>query len=300
MKQYIKKNGQAIIELARYFMLMEVGTRVLTVDELSKKIACSVGYIAKSIKEIEAIGAIHLERQGRNGTIVKSINFKKLVELADFGRLVCAMPLPYTKRYEGLASAIKDQIDIVPLYFAHMRGADVRAECLKNGVYDIAIMSKLAAQSYIEEGTLQIAIELPVHSYVSEHKLIYKGDDRDSIKRIGVDPDSPDQKVLTEMIFKGRNVDIVAVPYNECLDKVNSNYIDATIWNPSSKSNEQYSSLRQEAISDLDNVDNFSIAVLMVRKDANFTKALLNHMLNIEELKSHQEQVISGSRTPTY
>lgn len=300
MKQYIKKNGQAIIELSRYFMLTEVGTRVLTVDDLAKKVSCSVGYIANSIKEIEAIGAIHLERKGRNGTILKSTNFEKLVELANLGSLVCAMPLPYTKRYEGLASAIKTQIDLVPLYFAHMRGADVRAECLKNGVHDIAIMSKLAAQSYIEEGSLQVAIELPIHSYVSEHKLIYKGEGRESIKRVGVDTNSPDQKVLTEMIFRGKDVEIVSVPYNECLDKINSSFIDATIWNPTSKSDDRYSELTQEALSILDNVENFSIAVLMVRKNANFTKALLNHVLDIDELSSHQEGVISGSQTPSY
>lgn len=300
MKQYIKKNGQAIIELARYFMLTEVGARVLTVDELAKKISCSVGYIANSIKEIEAIGAIQLERKGRNGTIIKSLNFEKLVELANLGSLVCAMPLPYTKRYEGLASAIKDQFDLLPLYFAHMRGADVRAECLKNGVYDIAIMSKLAAQSYLEEGSLQVAIELPVHSYVSEHKLIYKGKNREAIRRIGVDFDSPDQKLLSEIIFSNHDVEVIAIPYNECLDKINAGIIDATIWNPSSKNNEKYSDLTIEELNDVDNVDKSSIAVLMVRKDEDFTKALLNYVLNIDELSLHQEKVISGLRTPSY
>lgn len=300
MKRYIKKNGHAIIELSRYFMLSEVGSRVLTVDELAKRISCSVGYIANSIKEIEAIGAIHLERQGRNGTIVKSVNFEKLVELADLGSLVCAMPLPYTKRYEGLASALKEQIDLVPLYFAHMRGADVRAECLKNGVHDIAIMSKLAAQSYIDEGTLQIAIELPIHSYVSEHKLIYKEKKKNLIRRIGVDSDSPDQKLLTEMFFNDKEIEVITLPYNECLDKIEADIIDATIWNPNTKSNEKHSNLIQESLTDLKNIDNFSIAVLMVRKDANFTKALLNHVLNIDHLRNHQEQVIFGDRTPSY
>ena len=57
------------------------------------------------------------------------------------------MPLPYTRLYEGLASGLKAQFDGIPFYYAHMRGADIRVECLLNGVYDMAVVSRLAAES---------------------------------------------------------------------------------------------------------------------------------------------------------
>ena len=54
--------------------------------------------------------------------------------------------LAYTRLYEGLASGLKAQFDGIPFYYAHMRGADIRVECLLNGVYDMAVVSRLAAE----------------------------------------------------------------------------------------------------------------------------------------------------------
>lgn len=31
---------------------------------------------------------------------------------------------------------MKREFSDVPFYFAHMRGADIRVECLRNGIYD--------------------------------------------------------------------------------------------------------------------------------------------------------------------
>ncbi len=80
--------------------------------------------------------------------------------------------LPYTRLYEGLASGLKAQFDGIPFYYAHMRGADIRVECLLNGVYDMAVVSRLAAESYLTQKGLCLALELGPHTYVGEHQLI--------------------------------------------------------------------------------------------------------------------------------
>lgn len=46
---------------------------------------------------------------------------------------------------------IESPFDGIPFYYAHMRGADIRVECLLNGVYDMAVVSRLAAESYLTQ-----------------------------------------------------------------------------------------------------------------------------------------------------
>lgn len=44
---------------------------------------------------------------GRNGTLLIDLNMPLLLQQADLGNMVCAIPLPYTKLYEGLASGLR-------------------------------------------------------------------------------------------------------------------------------------------------------------------------------------------------
>lgn len=190
--EYISKEGSAIMSIAQYLLTTVEGDRLRTIDSLSEELAVSVGFVQKALTTIEHRGAVTLSRQGRNGTFISQLEYNELVKCAGINNLVCAMPLPYTRHYEGLASALKTQFGPLPIYFAHMRGASVRAECLTNGTYDLAIMSKLAAKE-LAKG-LVTALELGPGSYSHEHRLIYRVGGFNDIKSVGVDLDSPDQK----------------------------------------------------------------------------------------------------------
>ncbi|GAD80851.1 GntR family transcriptional regulator YhfZ [Vibrio ezurae] len=296
---FIKKHGVALIHISRYLLTVKPHDRLRTIDELSAELGCSVGYIATAIKKIEAEGAVTLDRRGRNGTFISNLDYCQLIRLAEFGNMVCAMPLPYTKHYEGLASGLKAQIS-VPFYFAHMRGADVRAECLKNGIYDIAIMSRLAAEHYVASGDLDIALELGPNTYVSEHRLICRQGELHNIKRVGVDPSSPDQKLLTETYFKNQNVDIVEAPYNECLELIANNTIDASIWYLSDNERLTSMGLSAASISHVPDCEKASSAVLTVSKKAQHVKILIDHMVDTNNLLQHQNDVVTGKVIPTY
>ncbi len=112
-----------------------------------------------------------LNAVGRNGSYLVEMDNKALLTHVDINNVVCAMPLPYTRLYEGLASGLKAQFDGIPFYYAHMRGADIRVECLLNGVYDMAVVSRLAAESYLTQKGLCLALELGPHTYVGEHAV---------------------------------------------------------------------------------------------------------------------------------
>lgn len=295
--QYISKEGTAIIAIARYLMSTTVNERLRTIDALSEDIGVSVGFIQKALTTIEQQGAVTLSKQGRNGTFIAKLDYRALVRLTGFSHVVCAMPLPYTKHYEGLASGLKQQIGDLPLYFAHMRGAGVRAECLMTGTHDIAIMSKLAAQTYT--GGFVTAIDLGQYSYSHPHRLIYRQGKFEQIQRVGVDPDSPDQKLLTQSAFQGKPVTIVEINYADSLHLLISGQIDAVVWLPEAIDMEKYG-LAEQPLDHLEQCALASEAVMLVSGENPHITTLLRKLIHLPDLLEHQQQVVRGDITPSY
>ncbi|ATA51548.1 hypothetical protein DEB41_16430 [Vibrio anguillarum] len=295
--QYINKEGTAIMNIAQYLMTTTEGDRLRTIDSLSEEFCVSVGFIQKALTTIEHRNAVILSKQGRNGTFITQLNYRELVACAGINNVVCAMPLPYTRHYEGLASGLKAQIGDLPLYFAHMRGASVRAECLRNGTYDIAIMSKLAAKE-LANG-LVTAMTLGVHSYSHEHRLIFKKGGYDQIRRVGVDPDSPDQKILTHQSFKDKNIEIVEIHYGESLIHLTNGDIDAVVWLPEAIEMEKYG-LDEKSLSDLPACRDASEAVILANGASTHITTLLRKLIRMDQLIKHQRAVVNGEITPSY
>jgi len=295
--QYISREGSAVINVARYLLSAQVGDRVRTIDSLSEEFGVSVGFIQKALTTIETNQAVSLSRQGRNGTFISALDEAKLAKLSGLSHLVCAMPLPYTKHYEGIASGIKAQMTELPFYFAHMRGANVRAECLKAGTYDMAIMSRLAAKEYADG--LVTAIDLGDHSYSNAHRLIYRNGEYDQIVKVGVDSDSPDQRVLTELAFTGKSIEIVEIHYSDSLNHLTNGVIDAVVWLPEAI-DMQGMGLSERSLDQFDECRDASQAVILVRSESQYIRVLLRKLLNINTLLSHQHQVVSGALSPSY
>lgn len=295
--KYISREGSAIINISKYLLTTHVGDRLVTIDQLSERYEISVGFAQKALTTIEEAKGASFQRQGRNGTCIQSLDEQVLTRLAGISHLVCAMPLPYTKHYEGLASALKMQMNEVPFYFAHMRGAHTRAECLEAGTYDIAIMSKAAAKTHDKE--LMIALELGQHSYTNEHKLIFRRGEYEKIRRVGVDSDSPDQTLLTEQFFSDREIELVEIGYGDGINRLNNKQIDAVIWLPEAVEMNALG-LEQRSLLDAPLSREASEAVLLVHKDSEYLRSLLTKVLDIDALKSHQQQVINGDIFPSY
>ncbi len=78
---------------------------------------------------------------GRNGSYLVEMDNKALLSHVDINNVVCAMPLPYTRFIQGLASGLKAQFDGIPFFYAHMRHAGYSRGVLLNGVYDMAVVS---------------------------------------------------------------------------------------------------------------------------------------------------------------
>ena len=97
----------ALTTLARYLLGEQCGNRLKTIDELAGECGSSVGLTQAALKTLESSGAIRIERRGRNGSYLVEMDNKALLAHIDITNVVCAMPLPYTRLYEGLASGLK-------------------------------------------------------------------------------------------------------------------------------------------------------------------------------------------------
>ncbi|CAI1160484.1 GntR family transcriptional regulator YhfZ [Serratia quinivorans] len=296
--KFIKKEGIAIIQLARYLLDEQPSNRLRTIDELSESFGLSVGIIQNALKSLETNGCIQLERRGRNGTRLKQLNYQALLAQADIGNLVCAMPLPYTKLYEGLASGLKIQFGQIPLYYAHMRGASVRIECLLDGIYDMAVVSRLAARQVLQDGKARIALELGAGSYVSEHQMVCRCGEQNNIRRVGLDPRSPDQRQLSELYFQDKNVQYIDTPYHDCLTQIEKGNIDAAIWNV--VQNFASSNLIAIALQGQPQYTQATEAVLLIRNDDTLIQRLVARQVDKKQLLEHQKNVLSGKEEPFY
>ncbi|CFQ55303.1 DNA-binding protein [Yersinia frederiksenii] len=297
-KKFIKKEGLALVSMARYLIGERPGNRLKTIDELSDDFGISVGVVQHALKVLEADNAIIVERRGRNGTLLIDLNMSLLLQQADLGNMVCAMPLPYTKLYEGLASGLRQQFTLLPLYFAHMRGAEVRIECLIDGIYDMAVVSHLAAKSYLAQGKVSVALNLGNGSYVDGHQLICRRGEQHNIRRVGLDPRSPDQCLLTEIKFAGQPIEVVELPYSDCIAHINRGDIDAAIWNLAD--NIPHEDLQAIKLQGDERYIQASQAVILIRPDNHPIKLLLEKGINETLLLDHQRAVQNGEIEPRY
>ncbi|MBS2140208.1 hypothetical protein KCA24_22390, partial [Escherichia coli] len=173
-RTFIKKEGVVITTLARYLLGEKCGNRLKTIDELATECRSSVGLTQAALKTLESSGAIRIERRGRNGSYLVEMDNKALLSHVDINNVVCAMPLPYTRLYEGLASGLKAQFDGIPFYYAHMRGADIRVECLLNGVYDMAGGFRLAWGRYFTQKRVRLRGGVGAATYVWGAQVIFR------------------------------------------------------------------------------------------------------------------------------
>ena len=170
----------------------------------------SLGLISQSITQIEKLGGVVLERRGQLGSFLIDISVGKLWEIAVGEPLVIAHTLPSNRRYEGLAAAIKQSFSDagIETYFIFIRGSRTRIKALRDHRCQIAITSRFAAEGLCEP-TESIALSLPAGSFVSAHQLFSRRATRSSDKQLtaAIDPDSYDQMRLSEIEFKGKNIE---------------------------------------------------------------------------------------------
>ncbi|PLR80610.1 GntR family transcriptional regulator YhfZ [Bacillus sp. V33-4] len=231
------KNGLATKNIALELLAIENGQKIPTVSDFCERLNLGRGTVQGSIKLLEMLGAIELEARGHLGTFLLNKDVSVLLDISGTGPLVGVMPLPYSKKYEGLATGIVDGFERLNkrISLAYMRGASNRLEALKSRRYDFAIVSRLAAEEGIKlHKGLEIVKSFGLGSYVSKHKVFLANPAKKRIEsgmRIGIDRSSPDQATVTLLECQGLDVEFVDVNYMQLFQMLKENQIDAAVWN---------------------------------------------------------------------
>lgn len=303
-EQLLSKNGTATMKLSRELLKYSIGDRIPTITEFSKRISLARGTIQNAQKNLINSKAISIESKGHMGSYLIKKNNKILLEYAGIENIVGAMPLPYSKRYEGLASGIiisSENKNSTPLSLAYMRGSKNRMNMVKNGRYDFAIVSRFAAEKYIEENdVLQIVLSFGEETYAGKHVLMLHNEKINSITngmRIGVDEESYDQIELTKKVCKGKKVEYVPVEYSLIVERVQSGYIDATVMNIDEV-------LDKKVPIHFIEIKGYNYknteAVIVASKKHEEIRHLLNEIINTEDVLNIQKLILEDKIIPRY
>lgn len=302
----LSKNGRVTMQLAKDLLTYDLGDRIQTIESYTKAFESSRGTVQAAFKFLQGVGAIQLESRGHLGTYILGIDYRKLWEITDIGSIMGVMPLPYSKRYEGLATGLFRAFEAanIPFSLAFMRGATKRIDALNLDKYHFAIMSKLTAQMELEKNpSLKIVAVLKEESYVRNHVVIFREKDAKEIlpgMRVAIDPSSVDQVMLTKGECEGIPVNFVEVSYNQILHKLERNEIDVAIWNGDEIEEKSFDFNVQpmkNPMGEKGKRDDTAAAIVINKPEI---EDIFKRFIDIEMIESIQDQVVKNQMIPVY
>ena len=302
--QLLSKNGTATMILSRELLKYAIGDRIPTITEFSKKMSLARGTVQNALKNLIGAKAIVVKPKGHLGSYLSDKNTATLMEYAGIGSLVGTMPLPYSKRYEGLASGIiisAEKQKIAEVNLAYMRGSKNRMSMVVNGRYDFAIVSRFAAREYIEHnGLLEIIMGFGPLSYLNRHVLMLHDEKKDRVEdgmKVGIDDTSFDQKELTKIACGNRRVKYVPIEYTRTIEAIRNGEVDAMVMNIDEVLDKNVD-IHYVAIEgyDIDNTE----AVVLISKGREEIGFLLKEILDVDAVLQVQKEVMEGKLVPRY
>jgi DNA-binding transcriptional ArsR family regulator len=228
---YLTRAGVVSMELARRFITLEPGDRLPTIAELAAELKTGISTVQRGLAILTESGLVTIDARGKRGTFLRELDRPGLWRAAQERLMLGLMPLPYTRRYEGLATGLRADLGRlgVPFSLAFVSGARTRLNAAIAG-QQFAIVSRLAAQRAQREGLdVEIWVDFGAGSYVEGHALVWRSRRRPKRPRVGIDFQSYDQRELAELEF-GDDATYVDTPYLQVVKRLEVNEFDVTVW----------------------------------------------------------------------
>ncbi|QQO10914.1 GntR family transcriptional regulator YhfZ [Breznakiella homolactica] len=301
-EELLNKNGLAIMKLAGELGNYRSGDRLPRVTDLAKKIDLSVGTTQYGLNYLKEKHVVSLVPRGHMGTYIDFLNYDTLQEYAGTTTKACVMPLPYSLRYEGLATAFSEYGNAKgKFYVAFMNGSGRRVKALLEKRYDCALLSRMAAEENINQGAaIEIAAAYGPKSFLENHVLVHRTKTASRIRTIGLDKESLDQVLLSGSFLKDHpGIKVINLPYTHIIKRLLAGDVDATLWNVD-YIKEHHPSLQFSEISLPIDHDTLTEAVLVVRAGDAATSDYLSRHLPKKKILKCQEAVLTGRRIPEY
>ncbi|MGW0289082.1 GntR family transcriptional regulator YhfZ [Streptomyces tuirus] len=306
-ERFLTRNGLAARQLAVLLLGQKEDTRLPRVRDLAQQLGVGNGTVQAALQLLEESEAIETVARGHLGTFLIRSDRAVLWRLSGLGTLLASMPLPYSRRYEGLATGLRAAFEEAgaPFAITFMRGAGTRAAALIEGKADLVVLSRFAADRLVEQHPVELVADLGPATYVGAHGLLLRhGADPDAAGlRVAVDSASEDQRMLTERAFAGREVTWVEASYMQLPDLFARGDVDATVWNL----DEVHAGLGPgvdalplgaEITRDL-SLRNSSAAIIGRTREAQ-ALTVVRELLDLSVVTAVQSEVLGGKRLPSY
>ncbi len=306
--KFLTKQGESAIAVANLLVEFEKGARLPNISDLCTKLGVGAGTVQMALKMLEDSGEITLQSHGHQGTIITDINRVGLWKLAGNDWISCTMPLPYTKRFEGLATALYKQFEraAVPFNISFVRGGAIRIKRLVDAKNNFVICSRMAAELAKKEfPKLEILFDFGENSYIGKSGLVFSDENETRIRdgmKIAVDKHSYDHPNIIHTVCKDNDVELVEIKYSEIFAKLESGEVNATIWNWDElieKYNRKVHTIEQTPqMREIIHESEKAVLVVM-GKNAKY-RMLLRDIIDCESVKRIQKEVIDGKTMPSY
>lgn len=300
-----KKLGIAVNQLAQDLLSRKEGDRIPPISEYQERFDTSRGTIQNAIAYLKDQGALTLVNHGHMGSYIEQLDYRKLQECTVHKEILGAMPLPYSSCYQGLATALHQVFDPYAFNLVYARGAESRLRLLGSGICQFAVCSRYAAEeAIVAHRNLEIAVDLGHGTYLSRHVLVLRDPKARGITsgmRVAYDPASTDHRHITKLICRGiSNVQMVRMHAHRIVQSIRDGSIDAGVWNLDEILESGYEDLNLVMLDHVEDVGQFSSAVLVVSKGENAMLDLIRQKVQPEQIRQIQKQVKSGAIPAEY
>jgi hypothetical protein len=304
----VSKQGVAVIKLANLLLTHQRGDRIRPIQHYAGKFGIGVGTVQAALAYLQEIGAVALDSRGHLGTFIREINYPLIWSLTGQSHIVGGMPLPYSRRYEGLATGLYVAFNQagVALNLVYTRGALNRLRALARGKFDFVVLSRFAFSNAIEYGlAIEEVLGLGSESYVGQHIILLRDHDRKEIEdgmKVGIDPSSIDQVLLAKEACRGKDVEFIEINYMNLMTAMQEGQIDATVWNRDDfyASSYPFRAVPLSLTGELTRTEGNTEAVIAVEKDNRLVLQTLRSIINKELICDIQKQVMENKLTPIY
>ncbi|MFZ5974106.1 MAG: GntR family transcriptional regulator YhfZ [Bacillota bacterium] len=305
----LTKQGEIVAKLARQLLTVSPGYRLPSVSDYCNMFSAGAGTVHAALRTLTNSGAIELEIHGHQGTVITGLNRMILWKFSLNTLFYGSMPLPYTSRLQGMATAIYEQFEEagIPFSLAYVRGGRMRIQRLLDKHTDFAVCSRLTARLARKEyPELFTVMDFGHESYLTHSMLVFSKPGITAIEdgmRVGVDESSYDHPELVKVASRGKNVTFVPQSYNQIISKIRKGEIDATVWSLD-EIEEKYPGLNMVPAENSEEMKSITYesacAVILIREDTKFCASILREVLDLEKLSRIQKEVMDGHKTPSY
>jgi ABC-type amino acid transport substrate-binding protein len=264
--------------------------------------------VQAAVAYLQEVGAVVLDSRGHLGTFVREINYPVIWSLIGQNHIVGGMPLPYSRRLEGLATGLYEAFNQagVALNLVYTRGSLNRLQAMAQGKFDFVILSQFALNHAPQYGlNIEEVLSLGTGSYVGQHIILLANHAKQYIEddmKVGIDPSSIDQVLLTKEACRGIEVQYVEVNYMNLMAAMQKGQIDATIWNQDDfyASSHPFKAIPLSLVEQFTKAQENTEAIVAMEKGNRLLLQTLRSIVNKELICEIQKQVMANQLMPMY